>query len=353
MSENKKIIIREMNANLSDYDYLYPKAQNENYLIVTSLPGTTITLSKTTSQSYTFGSGETTHSFNLNDGYGDYAVKASKDGFSPTYTFSNTFVGLHEIEAYPYSKTLDSNSWNLISIASSDNIGQSLWSIGDKKSVTINGKINGYSYNTTLYVFIIDFAHNINIEGTGICFQGFKDASGKDVALCAENYRQLNSQNGFVINPSGATTGGWNGSYMKQTVIPQFKNTLPSDLRNNIKITTIWSHNAERTASNDNVSNVTSTQEEIYLAAEFEVFGVRTFANSYEQNYQTQYQYYKNGNSKIKYRDTSTSSNVYWWLRSVSCFATYNGLFCECNINGQCEYDSVTYSSGFAPVFKI
>lgn len=76
---------------------------------------------------------------------------------------------------------------------------------------------------------------------------------------------------------------------MKQTVIPQFKNTLPSDLRNNIKITTIWSHNAERTASNDNVSNVTSTQEEIYLAAEFEVFGVRTLANRYEQNYQTQY----------------------------------------------------------------
>lgn len=37
--------------------------------------------------------------------------------------------------------------------------------------------------------------------------------------MCASNY---NSQatSGFIMNQSNITTGGWNGSYMKQTVIP-------------------------------------------------------------------------------------------------------------------------------------
>ena len=224
MSENK-IIIRQMSSS-SDYNYVYPKGWDENILIVTSLPGTTVTLSKTTSQSYTFGSGETIHSFNLNDGYGDYTVEASINGTTQTYNFSNTFVGLHEMTAYVISKTLESNSWSLISAASSNDIGQSLWSIGDKKSVRINGTVNGYSYDTTLYVFITDFAHNVSVEGTGICFQGFKDASGKDVAMCAPNYSQSSQPTGFVMNLSNITNGGWEASQMRKTIIPELKNLV-------------------------------------------------------------------------------------------------------------------------------
>jgi hypothetical protein len=273
----------------SDYNYVYPKGWIENNLTVTSLPGTTVTLSKTTSQSYTFGSSETIHNFNLNDGYGDYTVEASKYGITQTYNFSNTFVGLHEMAAYPISKTLESNSWSLISAASSNDIGQSLWSIGDKKSVRINGTVNGYSYNTTLYVFITDFAHNVSVEGTGICFQGFKDASGKDVAMCAPNYGNFSQPTGFVMNLSDITDGGWKASRMRKTIIPEFKNALPSDLVSNIKTTTIWTHNTTGGSDNNNVSNVTTTQETVYLLAEFEIFGLRNYANQYEQNHQTQY----------------------------------------------------------------
>lgn len=352
MSENK-IVIRQMDSSSTDYNYVYPKGWSENNLIVTSLPGTTITLSKTTSQSYTFGSGETTHSFNLDDGYGNYIVKASKDGVMQTYSFSNTFVGLHEIVAYAISKTLDSNSWSLISAASSNNIGESLWSIGDKKSVTINGTVNGYSYNTTLYVFITDFAHNVSVEGTGICFQGFKDSSGKDVAMCAPNYGQSSQPTGFVMNLSDVTTGGWESSRMRKTIISEFKNALPSDLVSNIKTTTIWTHNTTGGSGNNSVSNVTSTQETVYLLAEFEIFGSRSYANQYEQNHQTQYQYYKNGNSTIKYNHTSTSSAVYWWERSAYCSNSDTSDFCSVYDAGDATTYYASGSYGFAPAFKM
>ena len=164
-----------------------------------------------------------------------------------------------------------------------------MWSIGDKKSVRINGTVNGYSYDTTLYVFITDFAHNVSVEGTGICFQGFKDASGKDVAMCAPNYSQSSQPTGFVMNLSNITNGGWEASRMRKTIIPEFKNAMPSDLVNNIKTTTIWTHNTTGGRDNNSDSNVTATQETVYLLAEFEIFGSRAYANQYEQNHQTQY----------------------------------------------------------------
>lgn len=351
MSENK-VIIRQKNSSSQGYDNVYPKGWAENNLTVTSLPGTTITLSKATTQSYTFGSNETIHSFNLDDGYGDYTVTASKNGVTQAYSFSNTFVGLHEIGAYAISKTLDSNDWGLISTASYNNIGQSLWDIGDKKSVTINGTINGYTYNTTLYVFITDFAHNVSVEGSGICFQGFKDANGKDIAICAPDFGNQ-ATSGFIMNQSDITDGGWNGSYMKQTIIPQFKNALPRDLVNNIKTTTIWTHNTIGGSNNNNASNVTATQETVYLLAEFEILGLRGYANQYEQNHQTQYQYYKNGNSSVKYNYNSTSSVVSWWERSVDCKENATNRFCYVNYTQGAGSHWANLSNGFAPAFKV
>ena len=169
--------------------------------------------------------------------------------------------------------------------------------------------------------------------------------------MCASNYGQRAS--GLIMNQSNITTGGWNGSYMKKTIIHQFKSALPSDLVNNIKTTTIWTHNNTGGNGNNKASNVTATQETVYLLAEFEIFGSRSWANLYEKNHQTQYQYYKNGNSKIKYNHTSTSSAVYWWERSACCDNRYADNFCCVNGGGGAGYDGASFSYGFAPAFKV
>jgi hypothetical protein len=97
-------------------------------------------------------------------------------------------------------------------------------------------------------------------------------------------------------------------------------------------------------------SYVTATQDKVFLLAEWEIFGARTYANSAEKNYQQQYDYYKNGNSKIRYKHNSTSSLAYWYLRSASVTAaTY---FCVVLDSGN-VYSGVSSSEGFAPGFAI
>ena len=108
----------------------------------------------------------------------------------------------------------------------------------------------------------------------------------------------------------------------------------------------------------DNTGNKTNTeacvtlsQSKIWLLSEYEVQGTRTYANEYEQNYQLQYDYYKNGNSKIRYNHNDTSKEANWWLRSP--VYNSNNAFCIINASGgaSCYYADNPY--GFAPCFRI
>ena len=54
----------------------------------------------------------------------------------------------------------------------------------------------------------------------------------------------------------------------------------------------------------------------LFDLSEFEVFGARSYANQYEQNYQLQYDYYKAGNTKIANNHTAVTTAVWWGLRS-------------------------------------
>ena len=98
-------------------------------------------------------------------------------------------------------------------------------------------------------------------------------------------------------------------------------------------------------------SNVTSTTDYLFLLAEYEVFDSRSYANSYEQNYQVQYDYYKAGNSKVANNHTSTASAVWWWLRSPS--YNDNSIFCCVDTYGTNTYASAYYSAGVRPGFAV
>lgn len=150
------------------------------------------------------------------------------------------------------------------------------------------------------------------------------------------------------MNTSNTNSGGWKNSYMMKTICPAFLNALPAAWRNAIKNCTKYSDNTG--GGNDTASYVTATTQKIFLLAEFEVHGTRYYANSAEKNYQKQYDYYKNGNSKVKYQHSSTGSACFWWLRSVYAGATTT--FCFVYTDGGASYISAYYSYGFAPGFK-
>lgn len=318
-------------------------------IVVSVKTGTTVTCSKgATTLTATSMDGKC--SFNVND-YGVWTVSIDSD----TQTVDVEYVQLYEVTLKTISSTLNDNDWATIRDVADASEGANYWSVGDTKQITINGKLSdGLTLsNYQTWVYIIGFDHNKDVEGTGIAFGGFKTAQtgGTDVALCDSGYdSSKTSGQWFNMNNSNANSGGWKNSRMRSTTLPLVKSVLSSELRATLKTTTIYTDNTG--GGSDTASYVTATQDDLYLLAEFEIFGTRTYANSAERNHQQQYAYYAAGNSKVKYRHDSTATAVLWWERSV--YATgSNHFYAVMNPNGTAEINAASLSSGFAPAFKV
>lgn len=311
---------------------------------VTSSSGTTISCSfEGEVQTYTYAS-DGTHDF-YGNGFGTYNFTVEKSGVSTTYTQQVNEAKIYNIELEAVNSVLNKNSWNIISQASNLNLGANIWSIGDIKMITIKGTITNQSFNSSYGVFIASFSHNPTVEGAGILFHSFKNnlTEKKDIALWAN----------FQMSTSNSTDGGWRDCYMRSTIIPQFENAISTDLKNVVKTSTIYSHNYTGGSQNDNASYVTTTQDKFYPLAEFEIFGARIYANSYEKNHQVQVEYYKLGNSRIKYQSTNQSFAGNWWGRSVVCNNTGTSYFFCVYADGSAYGEYAYDSRGFAVAFRV
>ena len=270
---------------------------------------------------------------------------------SKTFTVAVTLV----------SKTLSSNSWAVIKAVSDAGQGANYWSVGDTKRITLNGKVGAYTFsNFNVDVFILGFNHNSSKEGSNRIHFQIGKVSGKAVALCDSQYNGSGSSAMFHMNSSDSNSGGWNGSYMRKTLLGN-SNTpdstlenslmaaLPSDLLAVMKTVTKYTDN---TGGGSNSSgNVTATADYLFLLAEFEVFGTRYWANQYEQNSQKQYDYYKAGNSRVAYNHSAVSTAVWWWLRSAYFGYSYN--FCDVLTDGSYSPNNAYYSAGLRPGFAV
>ena len=99
-------------------------------------------------------------------------------------------------------------------------------------------------------------------------------------------------------------------------------------------------------------ASVTATIDFLPLLAELEIHGVLEWAYSSEKDKQTQYAYFKNGNSKVKYKHSSQSSTGIWWSRSlIKDFLT--GCFCCVDSDGTATNTKASNSDGVAPMFKV
>lgn len=248
---------------------------------------------------------------------------------------------------------LDNNDWATISYASENGLAASTWSVGDRKAVALNGTVGSLSLSGTYYCYIIGIDHNSAKEGTNrIHFQfGYTAASGGvHIAFTDSGYdNSYTSGSHFNMNNANSNSGGWANSRMRAVICPAFKSAMPSDLQAVLKTVTKYSDNTG--GGSNTASHVTATTDDIFLLAESEVFGVRIYANSAEQNYQAQYAYYSAGNSKVRYRHSSTGSTALWWLRSVC--ADNSKRFCYVYTSGGANNRNANFSIGFAPVFCV
>ena len=259
-----------------------------------------------------------------------------------------------------FNDTLNSNTWAAIKAASDAGDAANVWSVGDTKSIRLNGKVGNFTFsNQSIDAFIVGFNHNSSKEGGQRTHFAIGKISGKLVALCDSQYGNEQTSSGyFNMNTSRTNSGGWNNSNMRRNILGNTgtpssppANTLlaalPSDLRAVMKSVTKYTDN---TGNGSNVAgNVTATTDYLWLFAEFEVFGTRYIANEYEKNSQAQYAYFSAGNSRVAYRHSSTVTAVWWWLRSAH-YGTSNA-FCTVTTDGSYANGHASWSAGVVAGF--
>lgn len=230
------------------------------------------------------------------------------------------------------------------------------WHIGDKFPIELNGIVGGVEFkNAWFYVYIIGFDHNSKIEGNKtIHFQFAKMTdNGQEIAFIDKYYGVFSDDQGFCMNKTETTNGGWKDSYMR-TVCKQFYNALPESWRNIIIPCPKYTDNVG--GGTNSPDSVTMTKDKIFLLSEYECIGRNVSSNFAEDNYQEQYEYYKRNGFKGKGKYNSPDENVDCWLRSP--FHSSESEFCSVfysptNPNGGCAGRSATASLGFAPCFAV
>ena len=247
------------------------------------------------------------------------------------------------------SRVLDENSWSAIKLVSSLGTGANFWAIGDCKQITMNGKVSdGLTLtNYSAWVFIIGFNHNAEREGNGITFQGFK-ATDKGTAVCLVDSKIGGSSTTgkfFNMNNERTNAGGWQTSQMRQNIMPLIKASFPADLQEVIKPSTIF------TTQGSGNGACTATEDEVFMLAEYEVFGTGSNASTQEPNYLKQYSYYSGGNSKVKYKHNATSTAAHWWERSPN--SDFSDGFCRVNTAGSAYAGYADNLYGVSPCFKV
>ena len=269
----------------------------------------------------------------------------------------------HTAPVIPADETLENNSWAIIRAVSDAGLAANYWAVGDTKAITINGTVGKTTFsNLSIDAFIIGFDHNSEVEGANTIHFKIGKISNKQVAIVDESYGSYKSgvTGYFNMNTSNINSGGWASSHMRKTILGSngtptspAANTLlaalPAELRAVMKTVTKYTNN--KGGNGDTASKVTSSTECLFLPAEFEMYGARTYANSAEQNYQEQYAYYAAGNTKVHYQHSSTGTAIRAHLRSPAYSDDTN--FCRTETSGSVVNTGAYYIWGIAPCFVV
>ena len=346
-----KFTMRNLNEQ-NQYDILYPEILVDNIIDYEPSRAQFIVYCATGTVAQAVSGGKTLSATSEdgvatigNVGYGTWTVTAG----------SNTAtIEVREFKRYKVFATLNNYSWAEISAVSASGDAANLFSVGDTKSIILNGTVGNTTFsNVKIDAYILGINHNAFVEGNNRIHFCIGKVNNKTVGLIDSQYNKypMTSSGYFSMSYGNSDTnsGGWEGCYMRSTIMSAIKDALPTDLQNVLKTVTKYTDNTG--GGSDSSSNVTATTETICLEAEFEVHGTRTYANSYEQNKQQQYDYYKNGNSKARYKYNNTNSAVWWWNRSPYSGSSYS--FCAVTSGGSATAYASRICAAVAPCFYV
>ena len=215
---------------------------------------------------------------------------------------------------YPYEANFADNTWEQIIAACQRGAVPETWAVGNHKTMMINGA----SYK----IDIIGKNHDTYTAG------------GK-----APLTFQLHNCYGEIKNMNSGDTnsGGWTSCAMRRTHLPAILALMPTEIQNGIREVN------KLTSAGSNSTTINTTADKLFLLSEVEIFGSTSFSAAGEG---TQYDYYKAGNSKAKYRNGSGAA---WWERSPD--ASGSTGFCVVDIDGFTDFDTASTARNVAFAF--
>lgn len=180
-----------------------------------------------------------------------------------------------------YDPVFANNTWEQIIAACHNNEVPDTWKVADRKPMTINGSD-----------YLIDII--------GKNHDDYSDGSGK----APLTFQMHNCYGEQKMNNSNTNVRGWGSSDMRIKRLPAILALMPTEVQNGIR-------EVKKLTSAGNADNtIKATADKLFLPSEIEIFGKITYAKSGEG---TQYDYYKAGNSPVKYYGSNTTE---WWERS-------------------------------------
>lgn len=282
-----------------------------------------------------------------------YPVELTLSDENPTDTKEvsvlDSYAVALTIPTSPVSTNLNDNTWDVIKTVSESNQGENYWSIGDCKTVEVNGLIGTLQIGFTQNAFIIGFNHD-NINGIHFQFGKTNPQDDNGMCLCDAQYGTPVTTKGSynMINSSyNNYRDGWYGSQMRFNVMKDYLAALPQELRSVIREVRHTEAGVQNASGTPQWTIIIGIESKLFLLSESEVFGVKKYAHA---SHSTQYPYYSAGNSKIKYGFNGDNIGaVRWWLRSAAS-RTHCVYVDE---NGNAGSRSSRYSYGIAPAFVV
>ena len=245
-------------------------------------------------------------------GFGTWTIGATINGTFISQDYEIKAIAQYEMAL---STDLDTTGWDVIDSISKSGNAASFWSVGDKKTINING--------TNYQVQIIGFNHDTKTAGgkAGITFQ---------LVDCLNTTYQMNT--------SSTNVGGWRSSALRSRM-SEFLSQLDEDLQSVIKPVN------KLVSIGNNTSTIETVSDKLFLLSEVEIFGSTTYSFAGEGS---QYVWYKAGNTRVKKVNGSADA---WWERSP--YSGNASTFCNVSSNGNADSYNASHSYGVSFGFCV
>lgn len=277
---------------------------------------------------------------------GVWTVTASKSGATASTQVSvpSNYTLAYKASAF----TVPQTGINYVNGLPSD------WNIMKEIGMAISEASGSISANTTGTIYInkgnmwaykITPGNIINVNNHTYAVLGFNNFAlsnqgnyGGTHTTAGLTFGTVDCVGNYKMNSSNTNNGGWGKCLMRTSTMPSLQTGMPATLAQ-VRVPYV---------DYANQSVMLYSDDYMFLPAEKEVFGTRSYSPTTEANALTQFAYYKSGGSKIK---SLSGSAVYWWLRSVS--YNYNSYFCGVSASGGANTYSASHTYGAAPCFCV